>query len=137
MRKKIKNVCSLLFFFLLCSCVTQRSGLTHNSLQYIERHFRDSIIVYDSVFVKETPDTVYQTRRSILFRDRVRVDTVFVTDTLYREKQQTDFFLDKAAGGNGSGRIFGLSVALFVALILWKCGIFDLVSHIIKMYIKS
>lgn len=137
MKRGIRIVCSLLLALCLYSCVTQHSGLTHNSLQYIERHFRDSIAVYDSVFIKETPDTVYEIRRSILFRDRVRVDTIFVTDTLYREQKISESLLDSTVKGNGGGRLLGLFVALFVALVLWRCGIFDLVSHIVKMFIKS
>ena len=138
MKKRIGIVCSLLPPLLFVSCITRQVQLnnSHNSQKYIERFIRDSMLIRDSIYVKETPDTVYKTQWRTVFRDRVRTDTLFVKDTLYKEKQFDEPVSYSNATGKGWGRLFGFAVALFVAIILWRCGIFDLVSHIVKMIIK-
>lgn len=138
MKRRIGIVCSLFVPLLFLSCVTRQVQLnsSHNSQEYIERYIRDSILVRDSIYVKETPDTVYKTQWRTVFRDRVRTDTLFVKDTIYSEKLLDEPRPYGNAAGQGQGRLFGFAVALFVAIILWRCGIFDLVSHIVKMFIK-
>ena len=43
---------------------------------YLTQTLRDSIVRYDSVYVRDKGDTLYVERWKCLYRDRVRVDTM-------------------------------------------------------------
>ena len=86
--KTIKRIilCSLLFL-LVISCITsrQREEQLSRHDMYAERIVRDSIFLHDSVSLLRRADTVFLEKIRTLYRDRVRVDTVFRYDTLYRD----------------------------------------------------
>lgn len=50
--------------------------------EYKDRLQRDSIHLYDSVFVKMKSDTVFFEKYKYLYRDKLIRDSVFVTDSL-------------------------------------------------------
>lgn len=79
-------MCSLLFL-LVISCITsrQREEQLSRHEMYAERIVRDSIFLHDSVSLLRRADTVFLEKIRTLYRDRVRVDTVFKCDTLYRD----------------------------------------------------
>lgn len=86
--KTIKRIilCSLLFL-LVISCITsrQRERQLSRHEMYAERIVRDSIFLHDSVSLLRRADTVFLEKIRTLYRDRVRVDTVFKCDTLYKD----------------------------------------------------
>lgn len=79
-------MCSLLFL-LVISCITskQRERQMGRHDMYAERIVRDSIFLHDSVSLLRRADTVFLEKIRMLYRDRVRVDTVFRCDTLYKD----------------------------------------------------
>jgi hypothetical protein len=50
--------------------------------EYRDKIVRDSIVRYDSVFVKELGDTVYMERYRYLYRDKIVRDSIHFTDTI-------------------------------------------------------
>lgn len=127
MKRSIKNVCNalLLLPLMLCSCGTQRnnSNSVQAKTQYVERVFRDSVFMHDSVFVKQQADTVIFTRYKTIFRDRVRVDTLWRCDTLQivkeviKEHKSKNFLSFK-----------NLLLVALVFLLLWKSGIISIIK---------
>ena len=115
---KIRIVFSLVAVLLLvASCCTQRTARTaslSNSSGEV-RIVRDSVFVLDSVLLRERADTVFLTRIRTLYRDRLRTDTVWRCDTVYRVEEK----IVVAKGEGGKLR----SVLFFVALffLLYKC----------------
>lgn len=86
--KTVKRIilCSLLSL-LVISCITgrQQAWQVERHDIYAERIVRDSIFLHDSTSLVTRADTVFLEKIRTLYRDRVRVDTVFRCDTLYRE----------------------------------------------------
>ena len=118
MRMNIRIVFSLVAVLLLvASCCTQRTARTaslSNSSGEV-RVVRDSVFVLDSVLLRERADTVFLTRIRTLYRDRLRTDTVWRCDTVYRVEERI------VAVKEEGGKLH--SVLFFVALffLLYKC----------------
>ena len=118
MRMNIRIVFSLVAVLLLvASCCTQRTARTaslSNSSGEV-RVVHDSVFVLDSVLLRERADTVFLTRIRTLYRDRLRTDTVWRCDTVYRVEERV--VAVKEEGGKLR------SVLFFVALffLLYKC----------------
>ena len=53
------------------------TSVQHDSI-YLHTHSRDSIVVSDSVTIREKGDTVWLTRWRTEYRDRIRTDTAYV-----------------------------------------------------------
>lgn len=74
----MKNV-MLLFLLLLCGCRTEYVPI--ESVRYdsvmIEKLMRDSVFVRDSVYLKETGDTIYKYKDRFVYVYKNRVDTFF------------------------------------------------------------
>lgn len=81
----IRIVFSLLAVLLLTvSCCTQRtvhSGYASSSSAAVQIVY-DSVFVCDSILLIERADTVFQTRTRIVYRDRIRIDTLWQCDTV-------------------------------------------------------
>ena len=77
---------SLLLLLLACSTRGKVDALQHTAHLHSERLLRDSIFVHDSIFIERRADTVVRERMRTLFRERVRVDTFLLRDTLYKER---------------------------------------------------
>ncbi len=50
--------------------------------EYSDRLQRDSVVLYDSVFVKIADDTVWFEKYQYIYRDKLRRDSVFITDSI-------------------------------------------------------
>ena len=50
--------------------------------EYRDKIVKDSVFRYDSVFVKQTADTVFFERYKYLYRDKIVRDSIFKTDTI-------------------------------------------------------
>lgn len=93
---------------------------------YLTQTLRDSIVRYDSVYVRDKGDTLYVERWKYLYRDKVRVDTLVSVrvDTLAVpypvEKRLTCWERVKMeAGGVAIGGFF-LLLAAIVAYIVYR-----------------
>ena len=53
------------------------TSVQHDSI-YLHTHSRDSIVVRDSVKIREKGDTVWLERWRIEYRDRIRTDTAYI-----------------------------------------------------------
>lgn len=123
MKNGIRIVVSLLLLTMVgCAGVEKmenRAMMSTNN--YTERVVAvDSVVVRDSVFIREKADTVFFTKYRTLYKERLRVDTVICRDTLFVEKEVV---VEKACEGS-KGCIVGwipflIGVLLFV---LWRTG---------------
>jgi hypothetical protein len=68
---------------LLYSCKSvQYVPVGSTKIEYRDNFVRDSIFRYDSVFVKQTADTVFFERYKYLYRDKIVRDSILKTDTI-------------------------------------------------------
>jgi hypothetical protein len=79
--KKIIQITALVF--LCCACgTTKYVPIESVRTEYRDKIVRDSIFRYDSIFVRQTADTVFFERYRYLYRDKIIRDSVFVNDTI-------------------------------------------------------
>ena len=81
----MKNIFVILFFILfLTGCKTRTLFVPVETVrtEYKERLFRDSLRLYDSVFVKQIGDTLWLEKYKYIYRDRLVRDSVFRTDSV-------------------------------------------------------
>ena len=133
MKKRIKQCFSLLLFLLIASCAVTRSvdNVKHSLLSRSQKQIRDSVFIYDSVIVHAKADTVYKHHWKTLYRDRISIDTVLVTDTIYRDRIAEQ--LNSDANDDVSAKsIFRFASLVFLFVVLWKCGLLDVVSQLLK-----
>ena len=82
---------ALFSVLLLCGCGTSRlaDAERRSVSSRVESLLRDSVFVHDSIFVEKRADTVIRERVRTLYRERVRVDTFLLRDTLVSERVET------------------------------------------------
>lgn len=104
-----------MLLLLFASCATKREGAQQlvTRRNVVERVVRDSVFVRDSVSLVHRADTVFVERLRTLYRDRVRVDTFLLCDTLFSERVVT---VEKAAPRFSSLR--WVVALLFVVLLV-------------------
>jgi hypothetical protein len=77
---------SIFTVLLLCVCSScktpQYIPVEATKIEYRDNFVRDSIFHYDSVFVKQTADTVFFERHKYLYKDKIIRDSVFIQDTI-------------------------------------------------------
>lgn len=100
---------SLVLLLLACGTRGKVDALHHTAHLHSERLLRDSIFVRDSIFIERRADTVVRERVRTLFRERVRVDTFLLRDTLYRERVVS---VERAA------KSFPSALQLFLCVVL-------------------
>lgn len=74
----------LILFFILTSCKTKIQYVPIESVrtEYINKYMRDSIVHYDSIFVKEKGDSVWLEKYKYIYKDRIRTDTIMQVDSV-------------------------------------------------------
>jgi hypothetical protein len=83
MKKRIVPAAIILLLCFCSSCKTaQYIPVESTKIEYRDNFVRDSIFHYDSVFVKQTADTVFFERYKYLYRDKIIRDSVFLSDTI-------------------------------------------------------
>ena len=93
---------------------------------YLTQTLRDSIVRYDSVYVRDKGDTLYVERWKYLYRDKVRVDTMVSVrvDTVSVpypvEKELTRWERVKMEAGGVAISGFFLLLAAIVAYIVYR-----------------
>lgn len=68
----------------LCSCKTTYVPVEVETVkrEYVVSQLRDSVVVSDSVFIRDKGDTLFVERWHTLVKERVVTDTTVVSDTL-------------------------------------------------------
>lgn len=80
---------SVLLLLSACGAI-ENAVVEHRSVNSrVESILRDSIFVHDSIFVEKKADTIIRERVRTLYRERVRVDTFLLRDTLVTERVET------------------------------------------------
>jgi len=83
---KIITIAGMIFLFLailLTSCkTTEYIPIESVRVEYKDRHYRDSIYLYDSVFIKEKGDTVWLTRWRTEYKNRLIRDSIIICDSI-------------------------------------------------------
>lgn len=121
-------VSTFLLLFLGCKLQTT-TNLDHTSTStLVERMLVDSVVLRDSIIIRETTDTVFFTKYRTLYKERVRIDTIFKCDTIYTER--TISVKEKS-----DKRFFWWLLVPLIA-VLWKIGLFDLLRNLIMKRIK-
>ncbi|MBQ8271078.1 MAG: hypothetical protein IJZ22_07760 [Bacteroidaceae bacterium] len=120
--RKIRKVwlCSLLVLFAACVSGGKRELLQQSHTNSAERLMRDSIYMRDSIFVAHRADTVFYEKLRTVYRDRLRVDTFIMCDTVCKEKVVT---VEKIVKKYPSPWLLLLAIALYAA---WRKGILQL-----------
>jgi len=79
----------LLYIFMVALLSLCTSCKTHQfipvetiKIEYRDKISRDSIFLYDSVFVKQKGDTLLLERYRFLYKDKIVKDSIFITDTI-------------------------------------------------------
>ena len=78
------RVLFVVMLFSLCSACKTKQYIPVETVktEYRDKIARDSIFRYDSVFVKQTADTVFFERYRYLYKDKIVRDSIFVNDTI-------------------------------------------------------
>lgn len=114
---------------LLAGCKVQETTTNHTSAStFIERVLVDSVALRDSIVIRERSDTVFFTKYSTLYKERVRVDTVIKCDTVYTERM-----VSVKEKGNAN---FLWWLLIPLVAVLWKVGFLDLLRSLIMNKIK-
>lgn len=86
--------------------------------EYQDRYLRDSINVYDSVYVREKGDSVFVDRFQKIYIDRFRVDSFIRTDSI-----QVPYPVDKIVEVNKlywyQEALMWIGVGALVILMIW------------------
>jgi len=79
--KKILFIAVVAIFLYSCKSVKYIPVET-TKIEYRDNFVRDSIIRYDSVFVKDRGDTLVLERYKYLYKNRIVKDSIFINDTI-------------------------------------------------------
>ncbi|MBQ5644842.1 MAG: hypothetical protein IIV04_03980 [Bacteroidaceae bacterium] len=129
----------LLLAFMGCSTV-KRAGDTIllSSDNRVERIMVDSVIVRDSVFVKEKGDTVFYTKYRTFYKELLRVDSIVRRDTVFCDRE---VYVERSAATHSPLKcvVILLLCSLFL-LLLWRTGLlsalWNLILKLCKLCIK-
>ena len=81
-----KHTISLITMLLLCFCYSCRTPqyipVESVKTEYRDKILRDSIYLYDSIYVKEKGDTLIFERYRYFYKDKLIRDSVFICDTI-------------------------------------------------------
>ena len=123
--KNVRKIVVSTALLLLVGCraidtamVERASTSTHTG-----RVLVDSIMLKDSIVIRERCDTVFFTKYRTLYKERVLCDTIIKCDTIYTERTVT------VKEKSSSKALWWLLLPVIAAL--WKMGIFDLLRKLI------
>ena len=110
--------------FVACGTV-QRSNDVELVAQnnYVGHIKADSVMLRDSIFIREKSDTVYYTKYRTIYKERLRVDTVVRCDTLYRDREVVVERVREVERGNSL--YWKLPLVALVLLLLWRTGLWS------------
>ena len=90
---------------------------------YVGHTKADSVMLRDSIFIREKSDTVYYTKYRTIYKERLRVDTVVRCDTLYRDREVVVERVREVERRNSL--YWKLPLVALVLLLLWRTGLWS------------
>ena len=90
---------------------------------YVGHIKADSVMLRDSIFIREKSDTVYYTKYRTIYKERLRVDTVVRCDTLYRDREVVVERVREVERRNFL--YWKLPLVALVLLLLWRTGLWS------------
>ena len=120
----------LLLSLAACSTVQNVSDVELVSKNnFTERIRVDSIVLRDSIFIREKSDTVFYTKYRTVYREMLRVDTIVRCDTIFRDREVV---VDRTVdGGNRKRRAATLVLAVLLPLFLWRTGLWYMMWNMV------
>ena len=121
MRKNIFLLICVLLLLTGCKTIRQQDSKIEyrDRIEYRESLVKDSIYLRDSVFLYINGDTVYKEKYQILYKDRLRTDTVLVTDTLKLTK--TEYVeVEKKVRNPLNLFLLGYFILSIIAIVIYK-----------------
>ena len=131
MKSRRKMILSALLLSLAaCGTVQRANEVEHTSQENFVGHTRvDSVMLRDSIFIREKSDTVFYTKYRTIYKERLKVDTIVRCDTLYRDREVV---VERVRDGGCRSTIY--RKLLFVALaffVLWRTGLWRVLLNVI------
>lgn len=130
----LARMCAIIIFGLIvafvitmCSCTRTvyipQTTVQHDSI-FLHTHSRDSIIIKDSVTIREKGDTVWLTRWRTEYRDRLLVDTAYIEhrDTIrvpYPVERKLTKWESFKIGLRYMPMMFVTSLAVVIPVFMW------------------
>ena len=136
MKRIIKILLSLLLLaFVGCSTVRRTGDTTLlSSDNSVERIMVDSVIVRDSVFVKEKGDTVFYTKYRTFYKEVLRVDSIVHRDTVFCDRE---VYVEQSAVTHSPWRnVVTLLLWSLFLLLLWRTGLLSALWNLILKWCK-
>lgn len=131
MKSITKIILSALPFLLLaCSTVRETNDTVYVSQDNFVGHTRvDSVLLRDSIFIREKSDTVFYTKYRTIYKERLRVDTVVRCDTIYRERE---VIVEKVrSAGSNISFLWKVLLAVLALFLLWRTGWWRVLLNVI------
>ena len=125
MKSRTRIILSALLLSLVACGTVQRSNDVELVAQnnYVGHTKADSVMLRDSIFIREKSDTVYYTKYRTIYKERLRVDTVVRCDTLYRDREVVAERVREVERGNSL--YWKLPLVALVLLLLWRTGLWS------------
>lgn len=131
MKSITKIILSALPFLLLaCSTVRETNDTVYVSQDNFVGHTRvDSVLLRDSIFIREKSDTVFYTKYRTIYKERLRVDTIVRCDTIYREREVV---VEKVrSAGSNKSFLWKVLLAVLALFLLWRTGWWRVLLNVI------
>ena len=125
MKSRTRIILSALLLSLVACGTVQRSNDVELVAQnnYVGHTKADSVMLRDSIFIREKSDTVYYTKYRTIYKERLRVDTVVRCDTLYRDREVVVERVREVERRNSL--YWKLLLVALVLLLLWRTGLWS------------
>lgn len=125
MKSRTRIILSALLLSLVACGTVQRSNDVELVAQnnYVGHTKADSVMLRDSIFIREKSDTVYYTKYRTIYKERLRVDTVVRCDTLYRDREVVVERVREVERRNSL--YWKLPLVALVLLLLWRTGLWS------------
>ena len=125
MKSRTRIILSALLLSLAGCGTVQRSNDVELVAQnnYVGHTKADSVMLRDSIFIREKSDTVYYTKYRTIYKERLRVDTVVRCDTLYRDREVVVERVREVERRNSL--YWKLPLVALVLLLLWRTGLWS------------
>jgi len=120
MKKTIFLPVITLILCICSSCKTlQYVPVETTKIEYRDNFTRDSIFQYDSTYVKEKGDTIFLEKYKYLYRDKIVLDSVLISDTI-RVPYPVDVVIEveKPLSGWQNFQVWCGRMALVLALLI-------------------
>ena len=132
-RSSVSGLCVVLFCLAACTAPRSVGNVElHGRNEYVERVRADSIVLRDSVFIREKADTVFYTKYRTVYRERLRVDTLIRQDTLFLERSVV-----VAGDENSKNGALHIWRAVTFFLLVWQMWHSGLLRRLFNFILKG